>query len=336
MMDQYNVSLWSIEPMIQVSGVGENDTLIIEKAWGARIEIEQFTDVSAITVNRWRRLGNAIAGLAIFPPATASMRRSFRRRKFQAVYPRLFSFEGFMTITEMEEKLFGGPTGYLTWSKNGSALSHHEPGNPIHEPKLALSGDENRIFAGLQPTALDAGELDVDVEAQIGPVSGQTGNVPSNRDSIEDNDGRIMTYPVIGRQPWRQCTCPAATQLSLQCACSELTDKKLQRMGRSAMGEDKIFTLIDTVTMTATLLTAAWPPQALIACGTEGGMERVLACSYDWTTGVFYRESVLRIPGKMFAQMHRLPTIRLGLKRTLASADVATTRPGGQQQRDTH
>lgn len=53
MMDQYNASLWSIEPMIQVSGIGENDTIIIEKALGARIELEHFTDISALNVNRW-------------------------------------------------------------------------------------------------------------------------------------------------------------------------------------------------------------------------------------------------------------------------------------------
>lgn len=85
----------------------------------------------------------------------------------------------------------------------------------------------------------------------------------------------------------------------------------------------KIFTLIDTATMTVTLLKAAWPPQALIACGTEGGMERVLACSYDWTTGVLYKESVLRLPGTVLESMHKLPRIRLGLKKTLESVDIA-------------
>jgi hypothetical protein len=74
--------------------------------------------------------------------------------------------------------------------------------------------------------------------------------------------------------------------------------------------------------MTATLLYAAWPPQALVACAVEGGMERVLACSYDWTTAVLYKESVLRFPGVVLEQMHRLPGIRLGFRRTLESADI--------------
>ena len=228
-----------------------------------------------------------------------------------------------MSITEIEEKLFGGATGFLTWSKNGSMLSQHGPGEPVHEPKLALSGDENRTFAGLQPTPVGANGIDNDVEAQIGVVARQDGSIIPNRDSIEDIDGRIMTYPIIGRQPWRECNCTAQFQPQAECSCPNLTERKLERISRSAMGEDKIFTLVDTVTMTVTLLTAAWPPQALIACGTEGGMERVLACSYDWTTGVFYRESVLRFPGKVLDHMHRLPKIRLGLKRSLAPAEIA-------------
>lgn len=88
--------------------------------------------------------------------------------------------------------------------------------------------------------------------------------------------------------------------------------------------------------MTVTLVKAAWPPQALIACGTEGGMERVLFCSYDWTTGVLYRESVIRLPGKVLESMHRLPGIRLGLKRTLKSADIAPLPPQNPPLVDRH
>ena len=76
--------------------------------------------------------------------------------------------------------------------------------------------------------------------------------------------------------------------------------------------------------MTVSLIISAWPPQALVACGTEGGMERVLVCSYDWTTGVMYKESVLRFPGKVLESMHTLPGIRLGLKRTMESVYAAS------------
>jgi hypothetical protein len=79
--------------------------------------------------------------------------------------------------------------------------------------------------------------------------------------------------------------------------------------------------------MTVTLLQAAWPPQALIACASEGGMERVLACSYDWTTNVLHKECVLRFPNGALEYMHRLPGIRLGLKKTLKPTDVVRRPP---------
>lgn len=59
-------------------------------------------------------------------------------------------------------------------------------------------------------------------------------------------------------------------------------------------------------------------------------MERVLVCSYDWTTGVMYKESVLRFPGKILESMHSLPGIRLGLKRALDSLqENSVAAPGG-------
>jgi hypothetical protein len=97
-------------------------------------------------------------------------------------------------------------------------------------------------------------------------------------------------------------------------------------------GEQRIFTLVDTgmchastiagsslltVTgnMTATLFQAERPPVCFIMvraehslvlrllltfskCGAEGGMKRIVGCSYDWTTATFYRETVLRIESK--------------------------------------
>ena len=349
MTDDFKADLWSIQPYIQVSGVGENDTIIVEKAWGARIELAKFTDMSAVKAGYIRRLGGVSAGLTISPDLAAWMARNFRRAKYRQVYPRLFSFEGFMSLDEIEEKLFGAPVGLLLWSTNASTLSKHEPGNPVYEPKTELSGDGNKTFAGLHLSDSIQLQADIDIEAQNGivPNSGAPDEQSSNgRDSIEAGDGRIETYPIIGRQPWTACNC--SPRGNDECSCPDMTDRRLRKMGRSAMGEDKvrnarntfapfncrcratsnmiilkIFTLIDTATMTVTLLKAAWPPQALIACGTEGGMERVLACSYDWTTGVLYKESVLRLPGTVLESMHKLPRIRLGLKKTLESVDIA-------------
>jgi hypothetical protein len=69
--------------------------------------------------------------------------------------------------------------------------------------------------------------------------------------------------------------------------------------------------------MTATLFEARRPPVALIIGGSEGGMKRALACSYDITTGTLYRETVLRVPSQIVDKMHSLQRVRLGLKNPL-------------------
>ena len=229
--DAFHVDLWSIEPYIQVSGVGENDTLIIDKALGARIELDMFTDVCAVKLSRYRRLQGVMAGMAVIPQWSARLARAFRRAKFDQVYPRLFSFEGFMKIEDIEEKLFGAPAGLLSWSKYASTLSQHEPGNPFFELKTGMSGNQGDRFAGLNrkmPVDL-TGEVDCENQKVVFSEGVE-------RDSIDCEDGRIMTYPVTSRQPWCECSCTAAGA----CACTEMTDRKLDELGSSPMGEEKV------------------------------------------------------------------------------------------------
>ena len=77
----------------------------------------------------------------------------------------------------------------------------------------------------------------------------------------------------------------------------------------------QIFTLVDTVSMTVTLFEAKRPPIALLLCGAEGGMQRAIACSLDWTTGTLYKETVLRVPTELVSRMARIPRVKLGIRR---------------------
>ena len=72
----------------------------------------------------------------------------------------------------------------------------------------------------------------------------------------------------------------------------------------------------------ATLIEARRPPVVLMIGGSEGGMKRALACSYDVTTGTLYRETVLRVPSQTVDCMHSLQRVRLGLKNPLTINDV--------------
>jgi hypothetical protein len=215
MEDGYNASIWSIEPSIQISGVGENDTLIIEKAWGAKIELSRFTDVCSSKVGFLRHAGGVLAGLAIYPKWMAHLAAGYRKRKFEETYPRLFGFEGFMSIDEIEERLFGAPSGILKWSMSGSVLSRHYPGQPILEPRGEFSSARYAVQ---------------DLEAQN--VQRDSGEL------IRDGRRRIKTYPVITQEPWAAC--------DEHCGCvapnfrNHPTRSELEKIGRSNMGEQKV------------------------------------------------------------------------------------------------
>jgi hypothetical protein len=83
----------------------------------------------------------------------------------------------------------------------------------------------------------------------------------------------------------------------------------------SAYGDPKIFTLVDTNTMTVTLFEAVRPPVVALLCGSEGGMQRAVMCSYDWTSQTLYRETVLRMETRVLEKMSRVGRARFGLRR---------------------
>ena len=94
------------------------------------------------------------------------------------------------------------------------------------------------------------------------------------------------------------------------------TAEKVRQAVNARMGDERIFTLVDTYTMTVTLFSAVRPPIAVVICGEEGGMQRALLCSYDSSAQTLYRESVLRMDTIVLEQMARVGRVRLGLNRT--------------------
>lgn len=92
------------------------------------------------------------------------------------------------------------------------------------------------------------------------------------------------------------------------------TAARVRNAVHSRMGEEKIFTLVDTSTMTVTMFAAVRPPVAVVVCGQEGGMQRALLCSYDSTTQTLYRETVLRMETPVLDVMSRLGRFRFGFQ----------------------
>ncbi|KAK4202133.1 putative 3-hydroxyisobutyrate dehydrogenase [Triangularia verruculosa] len=95
----------------------------------------------------------------------------------------------------------------------------------------------------------------------------------------------------------------------------EETRRMVEAATKAGPGDMRVFTLVDTYSMTATLFQARRPPEALLICGSEGGMQRALGCSFEWTTQTFYKETVLRLETRVLDKMDRIRRVRLGIKR---------------------
>ncbi|KAK7754355.1 hypothetical protein SLS62_003648 [Diatrype stigma] len=75
----------------------------------------------------------------------------------------------------------------------------------------------------------------------------------------------------------------------------------------------KVYTVVDTFTMTATAFYAERPPSVVLVCGREAGMQRAVLCSYDWRTQTFCREAVLRMKTLVLDRMSRVDRFRFCL-----------------------
>lgn len=288
--DVWDRNLWDVDPFCQVVGVCPGDSVVLSGAFGASIRWNSFKYVSLTHRNTGGRLvstfvlrsiplwvlgsitflvlggsyhkssdsyyssgsydssnsgnsqseayllaGGVLTGLtfllAAFSPV---MIYHLYAGKTWSAQPRLFGFEGYLPIHEIEYLVLGANMNRLTWTPYSSQLSRH---------------------------CMIDGEC--------------TGRDPTEDPNIKD-----------------------------------IVDRSLY----ATHEEPKLFTLVDTCTMTVTLFQAVRPPVALILCGSEGGMYRGLLCSYDWPTQTLIRESVLRVDTRTLDKMSRIGRIRIGLE----------------------
>ncbi|KAJ9606942.1 hypothetical protein H2200_008953 [Cladophialophora chaetospira] len=154
--DMYNVNLWDIQPTVQIAGVCEDDTVILDGVLGASIRWETFVAVAHDTAWSFKRLiakawlrisglvlivlvcfgsalhlstGTVILILCLILPAIVLspwLVRVLYGGKVWNVAPHLLGFEGYLDIVTIETNIYGHYTGRLAWSAAGSHLSRHQ------------------------------------------------------------------------------------------------------------------------------------------------------------------------------------------------------------------
>lgn len=77
--------------------------------------------------------------------------------------------------------------------------------------------------------------------------------------------------------------------------------------------DDRRFTLIDTLTLSAVSITAKRPPNVVMACGREHGFLRAVLCSYDAVSNTLGKESTLRMKMTVLDRMPKMDMVRFRL-----------------------
>ncbi|KAH8646112.1 hypothetical protein BX600DRAFT_533516 [Xylariales sp. PMI_506] len=153
-----------------------------------------------------------------------------------------------------------------------------------------------------------------DVQAALFGVEGHLNCATIERTLFGGNFGR-MSWSVNGSPLSRSVINEFGEREGIDPAKDPVVLQKIQAAKHARPGDMRIFTLVDTYSMELTLFEAVRPPVCVFLCAAEGGMQRAVACSYDWTTQTMYRETVLRMPTTVLNRMGRVPRVRLGIQR---------------------
>ncbi|KAK6499023.1 hypothetical protein TWF481_011593 [Arthrobotrys musiformis] len=285
MRDAYGSSLADINPFCKVVGICDDDTVIIDGAFSASIRWKSFLSIDTTAGSPWpRRLAIKAMqynGLAFLIACILSGLSSYLIAQPEPGAER-FS-PGRIALIAVGGIIF--LYNFVIWLRTPKLIREAYGGMPTDIPPI-LFGVEGYLNNATIEKAIFGGSF--------GRFKWSTNGSPLCRSRVNQHGERVGVDPALEDQSIRD---------------------KIERAIYALPGEMRVFTLVDTYTMTVTLFEAVRPPVSLILCGEEGGMQRAIGCSYDWTTQTMYRETVLRVPTKCLSRMERISRFRFGTQR---------------------
>ncbi|KAK8029308.1 hypothetical protein PG991_006364 [Apiospora marii] len=301
--DFWGSKLWDIQPKCQVAGIADDETVILDGAYGATI--------------RWNSM----------EPVYFFTRRTWKRTFSQWV---LRSNPGWLAIwIALALNTAAIVVGADTAAKQRNAGTNDNARNNDLQPSNSnpTGASSTQIWTlviimfflfvtiGISLAApamirkLYIGKF-WDTQASFVGMEG----VPSDLGMVEEylfgcNRGRLE-WSVAGSTLSRHKESTGAEKG----ACIGLPPRPSYNMDKGG-NTLHTFTIVDTFSMTAMAFQAARPPTAVIVCGQEGGMQRAALCSYDWKRNTFSREQVIRLKTAVLDRMSRMDRFRFSFKR---------------------
>nr|POE54354.1 hypothetical protein CFP56_41293 [Quercus suber] len=274
MKDAWDARLWDVEPHCQVAGIVDNRTIVLDGAYGATI---QWHDLANVAFFKRKSIFREICMLLI--------------RLLPALLITAIALLGSGTAVRSESSF--GSSFFDDSSLRGATSGLTTAGAILLALALllafAMSWMLIKLFRG-KFWSTQAWFFGMKGVPDLGEVEKKVFGI---------NCGRLK---------WSATGSPLSRHHNVEG----------ERIGLPPDGERdlnglQLFTIVDTFTMTATAFYASKAPSVVIVCGREGGMQRALLCSYDWTTQSFCRESVLRMKTLVLQRMSRVDRFRLCL-----------------------
>jgi hypothetical protein len=289
--DFWDAKLWDVDPICQIAAIGSDDTVIIDGAYAATIHWDSFHRVAITTKETWTRLiSRSLLRLA---PAYMFMGILFLSMKNIEVGAPILIFGVIVVLLSpiLTLHIYGGKV----WST--------QPWLFGFEGHMPIKEIETKIFG-----------------------------FPQDRLSWTPYGSSLSEHRLCKSFLKNECRGIDPIRVAEK---KELVD----RGPTAEYGESRVFTLVDTNTMyvstyllpslsspspfrsiltqprTVTLFEATRPPAVALLCGSEGGMQRAILCSYDWPTQTLYRETVLRMETRVLEKMSRVARVSFGLRR---------------------
>ncbi|KAJ5611557.1 hypothetical protein N7528_008662 [Penicillium herquei] len=313
--DKYDVNLWDIEPTCQIAGICDNDAILVDGAFGATIHWDKFRKV-----NSRRRT----------TPKRVITKILFHGAPFFGVVG-CFTFVISFAIAQLLHRVRHDLTGD---SFKTDLFDNFE-----HKVKMVLAwmyflsglGGVLVVIAVLtffcSPylTRLLYGGKFWGSQAWLFGFEGYA-DLETIESQIFGGSLQRLRWSAYGSSlSWHEESSSDCEPCDPKKSSREIAAKIEQAKVNTNPDGMRIFTLVDTNTMTVTLFEAVNPPSVVLLCAAEGGMQRAIACSYEWMTGTCYRETVLRMETPVLAKMSRVPRVKMGIRNTVrASSEKGT------------
>jgi hypothetical protein len=285
--DFWGAKLWDIEPTVQVSAIAEDQTVILDGGFGATIHWNELNKVAFLKRETvWRTVAALVVRLAPFWLIIAIILLSAYGKPYH-------NFDGSTYV----DPLVGVAIVFFLIAFTAVASL----------PYAMLSLYSGKFWSTQAHLIGIEGQVDLEwLEVQLfGFAQGrlrwsQCGSTQSlHRPKPTTNGGKWIDNEVESIEP-------KPTPLESAPRGSHEEPEKPEH-------SDRIFTIVDTYSLTVELIRAVHPPSVALICGHEGGMRRALLCSYDYRTSTFHRETVIRMPTKVLDRMDRVDKFRFSM-----------------------